>query len=489
MTCLDFIVVAVYMAAMCAAGVFLRTKSSGHGEYFLAGKRMGAVPVGLSMMVTSFTAVNFIAFPGEVYKFGLYVLASLPVFFIAAWIISKFWIPVISKHCTVSLYELIETRYDIRVRMLASVLFILWRLTWMSTALYASASMLSQLTGIDAGIAILLSGAVSLFYTSSGGMRAVMWTDVIQSFVLFAGIIAASAFAIGKCGGISEAFYYALDSGRLMPVIPFDPEFFSFDPTVRITLWSALIGVSVSFLARYGADQMVVQRMLSAKNKKTAVRGIWINACASVLSLFTLALLGIASFSFISKNAEFPSVSIDQKAFTEVLSEIIQKLPSGFAGLVISAMFAATMSSIDSGINSCCASYTADLHKRFFPGHKTPSPHLMSACVGAAITLIALFAVPVMMKDNTLFTYVNKFINSLGSPILAIIILSLFPRGTNSAGVFLGGICGTVIGFAVSVTVNGISLQYYSVASLIITIALCMVCSAFFNNRKSRELH
>ncbi len=160
MSAIDYLVVALYLVILLGIGWRYRTRSENAREYFLAGRGMGYFPIGLSVMVTSFSAINFLALPGEVAGYGLYVLASFPVFFLSAWVVAKFWMPFLLNRETVSLYEILERRFDYRVRALASGLFLLWRFFWMATALYATARIMGVLTGIPLPAAILTGGSL-----------------------------------------------------------------------------------------------------------------------------------------------------------------------------------------------------------------------------------------------------------------------------------------------------------------------------------------
>ena len=473
MTLLDYAVVAIYLALLLLIGWQFRTRSENPAEYFLAGRRMGWFPIGLSVMVTTFSAINYLALPGEVFDCGLYVLASFPVFFLAAWIITKVWMPFFYGKKLVCLYEFLEERFDYKVRALASGLFLAWRFFWMATALYASAQIMSRLTGVSLPAVILTGGIVATVYTTVGGMRAVMWTDVLQFFVLFGGIVLGLAFALR---GDADAFHIALEGGRLKPFLPFDPEYLSFDPTIRMTLWSGLIGVTVAFLARYGADQMVVQRYFTAKDLRAAQRGLWLNAFVSVLSLSLLALFGLAVYVHaLRSGAGDVSGMTARGASLREIAALIRSFPSGVTGVIAAALLAATMSSIDSGVNSCTAAYLTDFHNRLFrfrlPGH------LLTAVIGSAVTLLALIAVPLIGRTNTLFMIVNKFVNGLGGPLLTLVALAMFSKRVNAFGMFAGGLCGLAASLAVSFCVRTLALQYYAVANLIVTVAFCYLFS------------
>jgi len=185
---LDYAILTVYLLAVLGIGLYFRVTEGSHTDFFLAGRSMGWFPIGLSVMVTVFSAINYVALPNEVFGYGLYVTVALPVFFVAAWPITRIWMPFFHAMRLTSAYEYLERRFDGRVRCLASGLFILWRLFWMATALYASGQILAVLTGLSTAAVILTCGLAATVYTAVGGMRAVMWTDVAQFCVLFGGI-------------------------------------------------------------------------------------------------------------------------------------------------------------------------------------------------------------------------------------------------------------------------------------------------------------
>lgn len=270
-----------------------------------------------------------------------------------------------------------------------------------------------------------------------------MWTDVLQFFVLFGGIALAVGFALAGAG---DSVQIAFDGGRLRPFAPFDAACFSFDPTLRMTFWSALIGVSVAFLTRYGADQMVVQRYFTAKNLSSARKGLWLNAFVSVLPLSLLVVFGVAVYVCSVRAGGEPG-RIPPIA---VIAGMIRDFPVGVTGVIAAALLAATMSSIDSGINSCCAAYVTDFHSRFF--RKSPPERLLSGGIGAAVTFLAL------------------------------VLLTLLPWRVNASGVFYGGICGVIASLAISFGVNTLALHCYAVANLAVTLLFCLVLSVFFGS-------
>ena len=432
-------------------GWWFRVRGGGDEMYFLAGRKMGWFPIGLSVMVTVFSAINYVALPNEVFGFGLSVAIVLPVFLLVAWPISRYWIPFFHRMQLTSAYEYLERRFDVRVRMLASGMFMLWRVFWMATALYASGGIMGRLTGLPVPIIILAGGLVATLYTFSGGMRVVMWTDVVQFGVLFGGIVLGLVFACRGTGfmGVLEL---AREGGRLKPFLPFELSFFSLNPGVRITFWSGLIGGAVAFMSRYGADQVVMQRYFTARSLKMAQRGLWFNAVAAVISLSLLIMLGLAVYAHAVRSGAVSAASWD--VLTPVqrkgmamgqLAAMIRSFPAGITGLIAAGLLAATMSSIDSGINACSAAYVTDFHSRIFgmqkgPGHSIRLDRALTLGLGVSATLAALALIPLVGRTNSLFMIVNKMINGLGSPLLALFLLGMFSRRVNGPGMLAGGL-------------------------------------------------
>ncbi len=190
-----------------------------------------------------------------------------------------------------------------------------------------------------------------------------MWTDCLQFFVLFGGILLGLILFM-QAVGWEDFLRIASSGGRFKPFYPFDPGFFSLDPGVRISFYSGVMGVTVAFLSRYGADQVIVQRYLSARGIEEARRGIWLNAVAAFLALSFLAAFGALVYVQAVQHGELQGVTFTQLPLPQrkalALREFIQAikmLPAGVFGLVISGLLAATMSSIDSGINACSSSW------------------------------------------------------------------------------------------------------------------------------------
>lgn len=463
MTAIDFILCDAYLALMLTLGWLARGKDRDAAAYFLAGRGMGWLPVGLSVMVSVFSAVNYAAYPAEVANFGLYVLISLPVFVLVAWPITRVVIPLYQRLPLINAYGYFERRFDPRTRRLASGIFLLWRLMWMATALYACGQLLAGITEQPAWVLILLAGGAAIAYTALGGLRAVMWTDVAQFGVMLGSIVLAVGVVVQQEGGLAAMFDVFQQHHKAAPFTPFDPDFFSFDPRIRITFWSGLLGTFVAFLARYGADQMILQRYLSARSPRAAAQGFWLNVITSLIAMALLTLLGVAAHVHASQAGQLELSGMGQ------LTGLLKALPAGVTGIVVAGLLAAAMSSLDSGLNACVATWSSEFTTADARGSKANVGRRAGwLTVTLGVLVIGLsFAVGQL---GTLFAVANRVINGLGSPLLALFLVALLSRRVTASAAFWGGLVGTALSIFISFRVEALALHYYAVVNLLATL-------------------
>ncbi len=480
---IDGLVLLAYFAGLLVIGArFSRQRRGGDDDFFLAGRSMHWFPVGLSIMTTAFNAVNYTGFSGEVFGHGLYVLLCLPVFFMVVLPVTRIIMPFYHRMGICSVYEYLEKRFDGSVRMLAAGLFIVWRIFWMATALYIPSSVMAHLTGWHPIVLTLVAGAAVTAYTAAGGMRAVMWTDVFQCFVLIGGLVFCLLFAVSQIpGGVGAIWRIAAEGSRLSPFYPFDWQIFSFDPHMRISLWSCWIGTMTAFLSRYGVDQTVVQRYFTARSLEQARRGFRLNILVAVASLLLLAAMGLAMYAYAAEHRLLGGIAARPLAY---LTAFVNVLPAGTTGLIIAGLFAASMSSVDSGINSCSAVFITDFYSRF--GNSEPAAGAYASKAASIVFgMAATVAACGVGRLGSIFEIANKVVNGLGSPLLALFILGMFSRRAGRRAVFWGGVGGILISVYVSFNITDLALHYYAVVNLLGTLGLCYLLSIVENWRST----
>lgn len=252
-------------------------------EYLMADQSMTTFPVSFSLMASFMSAITLMGVSSESYQFGTLFGVINISYILSTPIAAYIFLPVFYRMRTTSVYEYLERRFGYATRLAASMAFTLQMVLYMGIALYAPALALEAVTGIQKGTAILVLGLVCTFYSTLGGLKAVLITDVFQSFLMFAAIFAVIGVSAIKAGGLGGIWDIANEHGRI--------EFFEFstDLTVRHTWWSLIIGGMVTYLSLYGVNQTQVQRLLSVHNLSSAQSALWWN----------LPILGLLSFSTI----------------------------------------------------------------------------------------------------------------------------------------------------------------------------------------------
>ena len=254
-------------------------------------------------------------------------------------------------------YEYLERRFNSSVRLASSLLFLLLRGSYLAVVIYAPSLVLSTVTGLELKWTIFIVGGLATLYTLLGGMKAVIWTDVVQATVLFGGLILVTVIlALRVEGGVGEIVAAASDGG------PFRVEL-GWGTWAEVTLWAVLVNGFFIHLSMYGADQMTLQRYLTTPTLRAGRNSMLLNAVMVVPAVALLLFVGGALYVFYQ---QFPDRLAEGLKGDAVLPHfVIHELPAGISGIFIAAMFAAAMSTIDSAINSLSTSTMKDLYQRF----------------------------------------------------------------------------------------------------------------------------
>ena len=388
----DFVVLVAYMAGVFGLGCWFARKSGTTSEFMAAGRSLPGWAVGLSVFGTYVSSIGFLGNTGKAFGgtwnswvFGL----SLPI---AAVVAVRYFIPLYRSGDEVSAYYHLETRFGPWARTYALVCYLLSQIARCGTILYLVALALAPLTGWPIRSIIVVTGLLVTIYTLLGGIEAVIWTDVVQSFVLIAGaILCAVLLLTGIEGGPSQVFEIANADGKFsLGSFSTAPQSLTMpDPT----FWMVLIyGVFIN-LQNFGIDQSFVQRYITAKSDRDAKFSVWLAAIMFPIASALFFFIGTALFSYCQADAEFldsVKYSVAQSQFADASTAtdaqiveraaeltmadigdkvlphfIINNLPAGLAGLLIAAIFAAAMSSMDTSLNSAATLVLCDIYKRY----------------------------------------------------------------------------------------------------------------------------
>ena len=463
---IDYLIVIAYLLMTVALGVWFGRGQS-RREFFMARGSMGRMAVGLSVMATLFSSNSFVMYPSAAYgnslRLGLTLVAHTLIAPLVIWV----FIPVYRRLGCQTAYEYLERRFHWSVRCLASGLFVLLRIGWMAAATFAASLVIAGVSGIDQIAVILGLGSVAVLYTMLGGLRAVMWTDVIQFFIFSITILISLGLLVSfQSGGISGMFESYFD-GRPKMLFDFEPSM-----TLKFGSWAILIGIFLEALSAFGADQVAVQRYIAAESEKTSQIGFVISLVGLWVVVPALLLIGVGLYSYFrDRPQELVPLLVEQqadgaaphtaeyyKAHPEQVAADMKRLklqdkamptfvslhfPPGVTGLFLVALMAAIMSSIDSGIHSVTTALVVDFRDRLFPQWKPASDtgdvqmiRIIIFAVGAIAVTLACFVGPL----GDVFDIAKKLTAAFGGPLLAVFILALFFRRATSPGVFLGAL-------------------------------------------------
>ncbi len=460
---LDYLILGLYLAVLIAIGIFFSRREKNIDDFFLAGQRIPWWAAGLSIFGTQLSAITFMAIPAKTFtEDWVYFLAQLCIVAVAP-IVVYFYLPFYRRLGITTAYEYLELRFNLAVRWFGSLSFMLFQLGRMGIVLALPALALSTVTGIDVFICILFMGFLATLYTTLGGIEAVIWSDVLQVVVLLGGAIL-SLFIVGSAldEGLAGVVREGYAAGK----------FHTFNWTWDITttaVWVVVIGNLLANLVPYTTDQSVIQRYLTTSSEADAARSIWTNAALTIPGSLIFFFLGTAFFVFYTHFPNALSDSINSDAIFPWF--IANELPAGISGLVIAALFAASMSSVDSSMNSIATCLVTDFYDRLSPAasdhNRLKLARGITLVLGLIGTATALFIASYEVKS--LWDLFLQIVGLFGGAIAGVFMLGIFTTRSHSTGVLCGALTGSAVLF--------ITQQYSSIHFFLYTGVGILVCT------------
>ncbi len=447
---LDWVLIGVYAASTIAIGWYVGRRQRSTVEYFVGGRSMNPLLIGVSLFATLLSTITYLAKPGEMIGKGPMMWTSLLALPIVYLIVGYWLLPLYMKHRVTSAYELLEMKLGLGMRLFAAVMFIVLRLFWMSLLIYLSAAAMIIMMGIDVSwipLIVLATGFVAIIYTTIGGLRAVVVTDLLQTVLLFGGallVIATVTFRMGGFGWFPTEWQANWDHQPL----------FSFDPRVRLTVFGSILSIATWYICTAGGDQTSVQRFMATRDAAAARRAFATQLIVATVVTSTLGFVGFALLGYFQANPELLPAGMSLKNNADKIFPyyIAFHLPVGVAGLVVSAMFAAAMSSVDSGVNSITAVVMTDFLDRFGWKPKTERGHafaakLMAFTIGVIVVVGSAFVGDVPGNITAVST---KTTGLLVTAIFGLFFYALILPFARPAGAWAGTIVGIVTAAAIA---------------------------------------
>lgn len=429
----DLVVIGLYFAGMLLLGVLFMKGSRSADDFFRGGGRLPWWAVSLSIYATMFSSITFLSIPAWSFTtdcryapLAIGTIALVPV-------VLKWYLPYFRRLNLTSAYEFLEIRYNLACRLFASGMFILFMVARTAIVAYLPAVALSAVTGIDVNLAIVTVVVVTIFYCTSGGIKAVIWGDFAQSLVLFLGTGLLFLFLVrGSDGNVAG---YLHDGWRAGKFAFFD---LSLDWT-RPVFWVVVLGGVVTNLASYTSDQCVVQRYMSTKDERSAGKSIILNGVLSFFNCLVFFAMGVALWTFFRSNPTLLDIAMPKNDAVMPLF-IADCIPTGVRGLIFGAVAAATMSTLSTNLNSAATAVSVDFYGRLIPGATDRGRLVCGKAATIATGLVGgAFALLLANRDvASVYDVFQVLIGTLTGGISCLFLMGVFMPRIGGRAAFAG---------------------------------------------------
>ncbi|XP_066587746.1 sodium-coupled monocarboxylate transporter 1-like [Prorops nasuta] len=437
---LDYTVFTCMLGVSALVGVYQAYKSrkspDAVREYLVGGQTMSIFPISMSLIASYISGIAILGLPAEMYVYGTQLWAVVIADSFVSLTMVVVYLPVFYKLQITSSYKYLELRFNHVVRLMGSFIFIIKMLLYIPLVIYVPALAFNQVTGINLHMVALVVCAVCIYYTTLGGLKAVVWTDAIQTIVMFGGVIVVAILGTARVGGIAEVWKRNVDTGRI--------EFFNMNPnpTVRHTFWSVVVGNYLNWLATCSVNQAMVQRCLAMPNLKKSNITITIMAFGIISIVSLSCYTGIVIFAAFYECDPITTKQIRKpdQLLPYFVMELAQSIP-GLPGLFVSGVFSAALSTMSTGLNSMSGVIYEDM---IMPCLKTPVSNLAASRIMKALVVvmgsICVGLVFMVEKLSGLIQAGKSLSGITAGPLLGIFTLGMFFPVANSMGALIGGL-------------------------------------------------
>ncbi|KAG8202012.1 hypothetical protein JTE90_010383 [Oedothorax gibbosus] len=455
----DYAVCGLMLSVSAGIGVYYAVKGAKNNttkEFLFGGKTMKVIPVAMSVLATFISAITLLGVPAESYQYGVqYWIINLSYCLMIP-VIAQVYVPLFYKLQVSSVNEYLEKRYNKFVRTLCFIISTVTQLLYVAFVIYAPSLVLSQVTGLDIWLCVLSIGVVCTFYTTIGGIKAVVWTDVFQIVIIIGSLITIILKGGKDAGGLEEVWAKAQNSTRT------DLINLNLDPTVRHTFWSLTIGGFFTWLSIYAVNQAMIQRSLTIPTLFKAKAVIWLNLPGNIITVTMTIIVGLIIYANYSTCDPITTkqVGTANQIFPLFVMDNLGFLP-GLPGLFVSGIFSGALSTLSSSLNSLSANTLEDLVRSYIAPNMSEQSATRTAKLLALIygVISILLVVLVQNMTGTVLQAALSISGALGGPILGIYTLGMFFPWPSA----FGAVAGLVSGLGVCIWICVGSIFYKQV--------------------------
>jgi SSS family solute:Na+ symporter len=433
---LDLAIIALYLAGITLFGLRFRKRQRSLRDYFLADRDIPWWAISLSIVAAETSTLTIISIPGLAYDTNLTFLQVVLGYVVGRVIISFVLLPHYFRGDLYTAYELIERRFGRKLRSLTAGLFLLTRAAAEGVRVYAVSIVVAIAFGTGEIASIAVITALTMIYTFEGGLAAVIWTDVVQTIIYVGGTLVGLFTILHLVPGGWPAIHSAAEASGKLRIFDFAPNFWK-----PYTFWAGLIGGAFLTTASHGTDQLIVQRLLAARNQRQSATAL-ISSGALVFLQFALFLLvGVMLFAYY----RVPSVNFG-KADRIFPTFIVSRMPPGISGLLIAAILAAAMSNLSAALNSLSSSSIIDFYLHYKPQANERRRVRLSrwATFVWALVLFGL-AVLSLHKVGRVIEVGLQIASVTYGALLGVFLLGVLTRRATQSGAIVGMLCGFAV--------------------------------------------
>ena len=477
---LNWTVLTLYLVAMLGMGFYFMRKENGAEDFFKGGGRIPWWAAGISIYATMLSAITYMTIPAKAYTTNWTYYPMLWMILLVSFPVIKYYLPYFRKLNVTSAYEILEQRFNLFTRMLASTLFCIFMIVRMAIVLYLPSLALTAVTGIDIYMCIVLMGLVTIVYCTMGGVEAVIWGDVVQGLILvFGALFAVVYLAMGTEGGISGCIDIALENDKL--------RLFDWSNTwSQATWWVIILGGLANNLISYTSDQTVIQRYLTTPDEKSAGRGILVNGVMSVFVSVAFYMIGTGLYTFYKTHPAELDITMGQSDAIFPFF-MMSQMPAGIAGALIAAIFAATMSTISSNINSVATAFSIDFWKRFRPT-TTDSQTVVVARWASVVSGMVGLVLALLMATwdiQSFLDFFNEILGLLTSGLGGLFFIAVFMKRVKGYAALAGFVAGEAVVFMMSEYTDANFLLFGAIGMAVcIVVAWLLSLGSYFKSSK-----
>ena len=476
---LDLFIIAIYLVGITLFGLRFRKQQRSLRDYFLADRNIPWWAIALSIVAAETSTLTIISIPGLAYDTNLGFLQVVLGYLVARVIISILFIPHYFRGEMFTAYQLIERRFGPRLRSLTAGLFLLTRAAAEGVRVFAVSIVVGIAIGTGDIASIAIITVLTLIYTFEGGMAAVIWTDVVQMAIYVGGTLVGFFTLLHLVPGGWGTIHDLAGAAGKFRIFDFSPQF-----SKTYTFWAGLIGGTFLTTASHGTDQLMVQRLLSARNARQSQVALLSSGIAILFQFALFLLVGVMLFVFYHA---FPPAAPFGRSDRIFPTFIVTEMPHGLSGLMVAAILAAAMSNLSAALNSLSSSSIVDFYLRKH-GNAAEQDRVRISRVATVIWGLVLFVLALISRRGGHVVEIGLSIASVAyGALLGVFLLGLLTRRANERGAMVG----MILGFATELYIwlgTRVPWTWYVVIGTTVTFTTGYLASVLFADAP-KELH